>query len=202
MLIEQIPQFNLDQVNETDQFVRWAEGLEQGRVPLVSVSVPLDWWEGIPFFIGTLRSANVSVILQVKKLPNMLLDEGQMKHVFSSLRDWDQMLLSNFMELCEERVPEHFRASLKTEAKFELKWFAEWLTASSDFRIHRYPGLPWRSFVRKINRENFEFASLVLSSQVAEVPGDLGIDDKIKQFLEEKKKVVCVFPKRWNGGKA
>src|SRR5690606_9168858 len=116
------------------------------------------------------------------------------------LRDWDQLFVENFLAVCEAWVPQEFQQALRTEAKIELKWAKEWMTAASDQRIHKYPGLPWRSFLRKIMAENYDFAMKFL-----ELTAAAATDENVKKmvahiqgFLEAKKKVVCVFPKRWN----
>ena len=88
---------------------------------------------------------------------------------------------------------------MQTEAKIELKWFREWLMAASDSRIHKYPGMPWRSFIRKVVGENYTFActflELVASTATPENREYLQL--LMKGFLESKKKFICTFPKRW-----
>jgi len=88
---------------------------------------------------------------------------------------------------------------LQLESKIELKWVREWLMASHDPRISKYPGLPWRSFIRKIVQENFEFAEnfLRLASVDSEEKDESAIETLFTVFLRTKKKAVCIYPKNW-----
>jgi hypothetical protein len=198
MSIEPIPEVNLDAVNEEAQVQTEVSELEKNNPPLVTLRSSPDRWDNIKRALLELRAANISAVLLLKRT-DFPLDGEEIKSVLSFLRDWDQLLLHNVLEISEGWVPKEFDARLQTEAKIELKWFREWLMALADPRIHKYPGLPWRSFVRKIVSENYQFATeLVRLVSAGETMENLvALDNLIKGFLEAKKKVVCIFPKRW-----
>lgn len=199
MSIEPIVEVDLDTYPDEATLLAQASTLESQRLSVVSLTASLESWEKLTSFLCALRSANISPILQIRRGEELLEDE-EILYVFSFLRSWDQFLLGNFMEICGEWVPALYQPLLQIEAKTELKWFKEWSLAASDPRIHKYPGLPWRSFMRKINTENHRFAAQFLELTAnAATPENLKImDTHIRAFLEAKKKVVCVFPKRWS----
>lgn len=198
MSIEPIPELNLDQLPTNSAWLEEISALEKRNSPLVTLVSSPDRWDTIQEFLLALRSSNVSAVLLLQRGDFMMEDEEAII-IFTFLRDWDQLLLHNFLEICEGWVPQEYQAKLRTEAKIELKWFQEWLMAASDIRIHKYPGLPWRSFVRKIVGENFAFATefIRLNSLPSTPENRVALDRLIRNFLEAKKKVVCVFPKRW-----
>lgn len=196
MSIEGIPEINLDTLKEGgDLFKEVSEGQEE---KLVTLTASLDHFERVITSLMTLRAANVSAILYLKK-PESFLEDEELKNLFKYLKNWDQLFLHNFLELCGDWVPENFQNVLRNEAKIELKWAKEWLTASADQRIHKYPGLPWRSFIRKIIGENYQFAVRFIDlTALPGTPENLeAMNLHLKAFLETKKKVVCVFPKKW-----
>lgn len=144
-----------------------------------------------------LRANNISVLVDLKKNEGEVLSLDQAVEAVVLLRDWDQLTLQNVLELFAERFPEKMRTKLQIESKIESKSFREWVLASQDSRIHKYPGLPWRSFIRKIVKENFSFILNCIQLW------DNGSDEKdfeglFGDFIEAKKKVVCVFPKKWS----
>lgn len=198
MSIEGIPDINLDTFVDGGDLVKHISPVEGKEEALVSLTASLDQFERVVTTLMTLRAANVSAILYLKK-PESFLEDEELQALFKYLRDWDQLFLHNFLELCGDWVPESYQNVLRTEAKIELKWAREWLTASADQRIHKYPGLPWRSFVRKIIGENYNFAVKFLELTAAPgTPENLELmTQHLKAFLETKKKVVCVFPKKW-----
>lgn len=198
MSIEGIPEINLDTLKEGSDLVQEVSGVEGKDESLVSLTASLEHFERVITSLMALRAANVSAILYLKK-PELALDDDELQRLFQYLKNWDQLFLHNFLELCGDWVPENFQNALRNEAKIELKWAKEWLTASADQRIHKYPGLPWRSFVRKIIGENFQFATKFLELTAAPgTPENLELmNQHLKTFLETKKKVVCIFPKKW-----
>lgn len=199
MLTEKVPQLNLDEISGTEALKEQIASFEAVDVPLVNVISTLDSWEWIGECLLSLRAANIAALLLLKG-SDAELEEGQITHIISKLKNWDQLLVHNFMEICADRIPEQYRQPLVNESKFEIKWFTEWLVASSDSRIHNYPGLPWRSYIRKIVRENFDFASHFLNREQGE-PADIEDTQKtVRDFLEKKKQVICVFPKQWRRG--
>jgi hypothetical protein len=162
-----------------------------------------EHWSRIKRGLCDLRAAGRSAVLLLKRTDAFLEDDDVLS-IFAFLRDWDQFLLHNFLELCEDWVPNTYQPLLQTEAKLELKWFQEWLTASSDTRIHKYPGLPWRSYVRKVVGENYQFATifLELTANAATPENIQAVQKHFTEFFEGKKKVLCMFPKHWSRGNA
>lgn len=198
MSIEGIPEINLDTLAEGRDLVQEVSPAGGKEESLVSLTATLDGFERVITSLMALRAANVSAILHLKK-PEAPLEDEELGVLFKYLRDWDQLFLHNFLELCGDWVPENFQNILRNEAKIELKWAKEWLTANADQRIHKYPGLPWRSFIRKIIGENYNFATKFLELTAAPgTPENLELmNQHLKAFLETKKKVVCIFPKKW-----
>lgn len=196
MSIEPTPEINVDSESSLDALSRFSVP-EKEAVPLVTVTGSVESWEKIKETLCTLRAVNVSSVLHIKR--DRDLDDDEIIFLFSFLRDWDQLFLHNFLEICGEWVPQEFQTTLLNESKIEQKWIKEWLTANSDQRIYKYPSLPWRSFIRKIVGENYDFAMvfMMLAASPATDENVKAMHDHIKAFLEIKKKVVCVFPKRW-----
>ncbi|NBX93705.1 MAG: hypothetical protein EB078_02375 [Proteobacteria bacterium] len=201
MFIEGIPELNVDSGLEQEEIEKQISEFEKKQSPLIGLQASLDNWKKIQSAICALRSANVSALLELRK-SNEALEDDELIYVFGILRDWDQLYIQNFLELCGDWVPQEFQEILKNEAKIELKWAKEWLTAATDQRITKYPTLPWRSFTRKIVGENYQFAVKFLELAAAPAtPENLtAIHAHIKSFVESKKKVVCVFPKKWKQG--
>lgn len=150
-------------------------------------------------FLCRLRAEGVAALVVLRegeKSPN----QAEILTIFETLRDFDQLLLRNVLQLSGSLIPKESLEALRQEAKTELKWFEQWQTASHDARIHRYPTLPWRSFLRKINAENFQFIVdlMQLSLNKPSAESKAKISEHIKLFLDAKKKTICIFPKRWN----
>lgn len=200
MSIEGLPTLNLDTLLEPKALNVELSQLEEKHQSLVSLAASIDSLERVVTSLMTLRATNISAILYLKK-PEETLDDADLQALFKFLKDWDQLFLHNFLELCGDWVPVEFQSAIQNEAKIELKWAKEWLTANTDPRIYKYPSLPWRSFVRKIIGENYTFAVKFL--EMTALPGTpeniQAIHQHLKAFLEAKKKVVCVFPKKWSG---
>lgn len=163
--------------------------LEKSSAPLATLAASPEHVVYLRDALMALRASGISPLLTLRR-GSETHDRETLLQFFALLRDWDQLLLRNMLELIGDRVPEKFRPNLAFEARTEAKWFQEWLTAVSDPRIHRYPGLPWRSFLRKVNAENFDFARALLS--------DEPLEERVTQFLIAKKKTICIFPKNWN----
>jgi hypothetical protein len=201
MFIEGLPELNVDETNEGMELEKQISEFEKTQAPLVGVQASIRNWDKIEAAICSLRSANVSALLALRKTGEVLEDE-EILYLFGVLRDWDQLTLQNFLEVCGDWIPQEFQETLKTEARIELKWAKEWLTAASDQRITKYPALPWRSFTRKIVTENYQFAVKFLELAAAPAtPENLAaIHKHITDFVEAKKKVVCIFPKKWKRG--
>jgi hypothetical protein len=198
MSIEPIPEINLDALTEEAQILSEVSELEEKNPPLVTFISSPDRWDHIKRVLLSMRASNISAVLLLKRT-DFVLEDDEIQSIFAFLRDFDQLLLHNFLELCDAWLPKEFLARFQNEAKIELKWFREWQMAVSDSRIHKYPGLPWRSFVRKIVGENYRFAMefLRLIAQANTLENMEAMDVLLKGFLESKKKVICVFPKRW-----
>lgn len=198
MFIEGLPELNVDSSMGQEEMGKQILQFEESHAPLVGIQGSLAHWEKIESAICSLRSANVSALLALQKADEPLADD-EILYVFGVLRDWDQLTLQNFLELCGDWIPQEFQETLKNEAKIELKWAKEWLTATTDQRITKYPTLPWRSFTRKIMAENYKFAVkfLELAAAPATEENLKAIHQHIRDFVEAKKQVVCIFPKKW-----
>jgi hypothetical protein len=191
MSIEVNPDLDLDRLAPaalSKQLLR----LEKQSKTLATVAASTGNSESIKDTLCSLRASGISPLLLVRKGFAKWPTE-EILAFFGFLRDWDQLLLRNLTELAGDRIPAPFQATLAQEAKTELKWFQEWQTAVADPRIHRYPGLPWRSFLRKVNAENFAFAQDLLRDDATLE----SLDVRIRGFLVGKKKTICVFPKNW-----
>ena len=201
MFIEGLPELNVDTVRSESELGQEISKLEETQAPLVGIQGSLAHWDQIQIAICTLRSANVSALLALRK-EEQPLEDDEILYVFGVLRDWDQLTLHNFLELCGDWIPQEFQEILKNEAKIELKWAKEWLTAITDQRITKYPTLPWRSFTRKVMAENYKFAVkfLELAAAPATEENVKAIHQHIRDFVEIKKQVVCIFPKKWKQG--
>ena len=194
-----LPTVDLDTVaNEEAMRVALARLEEEGS-SLVEVKGSIAQWDRIREAMMVLRASNLSTCLLLRR-GDSALDDEELEVVFGYLKLWDQFTLHNFLELCSDRLPQGALAPLRTEAKFELKWFREWSTAATDERLHKYPGLPWRRFIRKITAENHAFVTKFLELiQAPKTDENLeALKILFQGFLAEKKKVVNLFPKRWN----
>jgi hypothetical protein len=60
------------------------------------------------------------------------MDESETLKVFATLRDWDQLLVRNILELCIGWMPATYHDVLRAEAKTELKWLEQWQSAAID----------------------------------------------------------------------
>lgn len=203
MFIEGLPELNVDRLEELGAIEKQVSEFEKTQAPLVGVQASLENWDRIEAAICSLRSANVSALLALQKSQTPLEDD-EILYLFGVLRDWDQLTLQNFLEVCGDWIPQEFQDILKNEAKIELKWAKEWLTATTDQRITKYPALPWRSFTRKIMSENYQFAVkfLELAAAPATEENLKAIHDHIQKFVEAKKQVVCIFPKKLKANQA
>lgn len=193
MSIEELPNIDLDFHPDS-----LASSVPASSNRVVTLRFSIDHWEKLVPTLCSLRSSHVSAIALLKPSEAELDDEEYIPF-FTLLYEWDQLLLHNFLELCGSWVPNEFLPSLRTEATMELKWFREWLSAISDPEIHKYPALPWRSFIRKTVRENYDFAKRFV--ELAQSPATEGnkqvMKDLLTGLLIKKKKVLCVFPKNW-----
>jgi hypothetical protein len=164
--------------------------LEKKKTSLITLETSARNWEEVQGTLCSIRASGLSVLL--------LLDQASQDRsaqeillLLSNLRSWDQLLLRNLLQVAASHIDAKFLPFLQQEAKIEMKWFQEWQTALTDPRIHRYPGLPWRSFLRKVNAENFAFAKALLEGK--------GADDRLlEDFLKSKRKTICIFPKNWS----
>ncbi|MBY0371673.1 hypothetical protein K2X33_13385, partial [bacterium] len=116
---------------------------EKDKAALVRLAASPEQVDSLRETLMALRASGISPLLTLRR-GTAELDRETLLAFFGFLRDWDQLLLRNMLELVIDRVPEKYRPNLAVEARTEAKWFQEWLTAVADPRIHRYPGLPWR----------------------------------------------------------
>ncbi len=111
------------------------------------------------------------------------------------------MIFAMALVLFDGWLSDKFQKHFEIEVKIELKWFREWLVANQDSRISRYPGLPWRSYMRKVIGENFDFAQTLLNVGANLPPEmrkeDLTIENLVLAYLKSRKKAICFFPKKW-----
>lgn len=193
-----VPEVDLDPL-ENGALIDRLHDLEKQAYPLVTLTSSVNDFEKIRTSLLALRSSGMSAMLLLKRGQDLLEDE-EIQAIFTYLRDWDQLLLHNVLELIEGWVPAAFLPRLQSEAKLELKWFKEWWMAMSDPRIHKYPGLPWRRFVRKVVGENYDFAVrfLYLVALPATPENIEEVQHHFNSFLESKKKVLSIFPKKWS----
>ncbi len=188
MSIEPQLDLDLDRLSK-DELPRRMATLEEKKQSLVTLGASAHQRDAIRETLLALRASGASSLLVLRRPPEPM-DSLATVDFLAFLRDWDQLLLRNILEVGVDRVPAKYSAALELEARTEVKWFQEWQTAVSDPRIHRYPGLPWRSFLRKVNAENFTFAEHLLL-------GSPDLERRIELFLAGKKKTICVFPKNW-----
>ncbi len=201
MSIEPLAEIQLDKV-EQGELAENIKQLEAEDTAVVTLNASVDDFDRILSALMTFRSANISTILLIHKSddPNDPIEDEEIQAIFTFLRNWDQLLLHNVLELCGDWVPQTFITALEAEAKSELKWFREWWTAYSDQRIHKYPILPWRRFVRKVVQENYQFAIrfLDLVAKPATPENIQEVQKHFQTFLENKRKVLSIFPKKWS----
>jgi hypothetical protein len=159
--------------------------------PLEMIETPIGEWDKVKNALLNVRASNRCAILALKPIDaEVSLDE--LSTIFDFLRDWDQLTLQNILTLYGKRIPMEFAPALHTESKMEIMWLRQWLLASVDPRIGKYPGLPWRSYIRKIIRENYLFAENLLYGD------ETNFKSLVEAFLSARKKVLCIFPKNWN----
>jgi hypothetical protein len=201
MSTEPAPRLELDQFLGEEAILARVKAFEGKEIPLVTLVASVESLVRVLTTLLALRGQNISALLLLTPA-SIPLNDDELDVVFAFLRDWDQLILQNFLSVCSDRLPPQVLNILRNESKIELKWFQEWQTAASDSRINKYPTLPWRSFIRKIVRENYKFVSAFLplvKPETIETEGPKAAQ-LLKDFLDVKKKVVCVFPKKW--GKA
>jgi hypothetical protein len=195
MSIEASRELNLEAIPDSDWPAALAD-LGNQPPPLVIVTCRPASIERAGRVLLDLRAHGSAGLLMIDGRDS-LLDDNELAVLFGCLRDWDQCLLRNILEVCLEWIPQGYHAQLTQEARTELKWLQEWQTATADPRLHKYPTLPWRSFIRRINQENFAFASLLLELVAAPSLPETraALDQLLTAFLDDKKKAVCLFPK-------
>jgi hypothetical protein len=169
------------------QSKKWAK--EDLKVIPLSTSVRA--WKETRAALLELRALGYSALVHLKEGE----ENSESFEVLEELCAWDQLSLRNVLVLMRKKIPESFFESLRLEAKIEEKWFSEWNQALQDPRLHKYPGLPWRRFIRKANRENLDFAKKI----EAVSGGDC--ENAVTEFLLLKKKAVNIFPKKWSANK-
>lgn len=185
------PDLDLDALRAT-ALTRQLASLEKKKKMLATLASSATNVERMKETLCALRASGISPLLLVRK-PATALSKDAILELFGFLRDWDQLLLKNMLEIAGDCIPAKYLPVLHQEARTEMKWFQEWQTAVADPRIHRYPGLPWRSFLRKVNAENSIFAKSILRDDTAENQ----LEGLVEEFLKGKKKTICIFPKNW-----
>ena len=200
MAIETLPEVkvNLNEVDIDDSFYDEVAPLENSESFLVYLRGNISHMDKLKKALGILRASNASSIFLLEP-ESANASPKEIVEVIKNLREWDQLLLHNLLQLLTDWIPEKYRESLRQEAKTELKWYREWAIASFDTHIYKIPTLPWRSYIRKIINENYNFAVafMKLLTATPRLP-EPDTDILIRAFLDRKKKVVCVFPKKWS----
>lgn len=172
--------------------------------PLITIEGSVAAWDECALVLSRMRAAGLPVLLKLKK-GDWTCELEELNYLFRAMRGKDQLTLSNTLELfggiLNQETRDQTRDQLEVESRIELKSFQEWIVATCDPRLHKYPVLPWRSFIRKVIEENFEFANgaldiLYMYGDDAEQSPEL--KNLIANFLESKKKVLCLFPKKWS----
>lgn len=174
--------------------------MENRTEKIVYLESDLEHFDRVRTAVMALRAINLSpVVLLAKSEPPP--NHTELEYIISYLRDWDQLFIYNILVLFDGWLPEKFKKEFETEVKIELKWFREWLVANQDARFSRYPGLPWRSYIRKVIGENFDFAQTLLNIGANIAPekrkDDLTIENIVLAYLKSRKKAICFFPKKW-----
>lgn len=191
-----IETLHLDRFANNDVFRTELSAIEQRGGGPVFLESALDNFDRIRESLLALRASNLSAILRLKPTEGLPAPE-ELEAVVCYLRDWDQLFLHNILVLFQGWIPEKFIKELEAEARIETKWFQEWLSANQDQRLSRYPGLPWRSYIRKVIGENFDF---VLTLLKVGTPGDrdeMTLENLLRAYLKSRKKAICFFPKKW-----
>lgn len=193
MSTEQI-ELNLDGVKTEAALNEKISDLEERSARFVQLKSSVS---SLPFAQKTLcafRASGISALVMVSKPETLGVEE--LTQTISNLYEWDQLTLKNILVLCRNYLPEGAYEHLDNEARTEWKWMEEWFSASDDPRIHKIPGLPWRSFIRKVVGENYQFASeLIALNRDLPEGWEEQRNSLIRNFLKEKKKVICIFPK-------
>jgi hypothetical protein len=188
----------LDDIDER-ALERKLKSFEADNPPVIEVHSSLASWHRLKVILLTLRASNIAPVVIMGPCPvTPTLDNAVPALCF--LRDWDQLFLHNVLVLCDPWIPEELKKEFALEAKMELKWFREWFTASFDTRISKYPGLPWRAYIRKVVLENFGFTEklLELSQAGNEESHAVELRNFLRGFLRSRKKTVALFPKKWS----
>lgn len=180
-----------------EEFEQRLTALEKGGDGIVYLEATLDDFERLRQALCAVRASNLSPILLLGK-GNALPSVPELEAVAAFLRDWDQLFLFNLISLFEGWIPEKFIKDLTLEAKIELKWFREWLVANQDSRLSRYPGLPWRSYIRKVIGENFQLAEGLLRLGSSPERDAAAMDRLLLEHLRSRKKAIAFFPKKWS----
>ncbi len=163
--------------------------------PLIFVPLASDPVDQVTSALCALRSHGLMALVQLAPQTGEPPLGQRFADLFSLLRYWDTLSLANVLVLLDplsegSQLVRHAPA-LAQEAKSELQWLRQWIMALNDKRFCLYPQLPYRSYVRKVVRENALFVAALLQNLDSREFWDAIITD----FLKEKKKVVCRFPK-------
>jgi hypothetical protein len=156
---------------------------------LSAKSYPVSWMD--EFFCALRAEGQAFVFSLLGVEPSWQEDEAIA--VARSLARVEQLSLRNLLWLGMGFFPEPLEKVLRMEAVLELKCFEEWHRALGETSWQKYPYLPWRRFLRKVNEENLEFFEKFLRSADEKEQQALAVN-----FLNEKKKVVTIFPKKWD----
>lgn len=179
---------------------RYLNQLEESDGHFAEVHCEVEKLSELGSVLCAFRARNVSVLLHLDKNYEAE-DDVQAASAIACLHEWDQLSLQSVLILCRRLIPESALKMLEAESKIEQMWMREWFTASENPQIGKIPGLPWRRFIRKVVFENFEFADGLFQIQLSDEPEEVRhqkLKEHLIHFLQNKKKVVSIFPKKWS----
>jgi len=190
------PEFkiSIDDIASDEDLLAEVSEIEKEERSLIKIEARPEQWDRVKKLLLSLRASNISAMVLLKRSPSIKMQE--IVSWIEFLRDWDQLFVHNIIELLGSKLSEKLNIELRKEVPIELKWFREWFIASTNTDINKYPGLPWRSYIRKIIGENYQFAS-ELARRISQGATFADIDDLGRQFLADRKQVLCIFPKKW-----
>lgn len=195
------PPIRLDDLVADSELASVLATYDQSTTPVVYLEGSLGSWERAKSALLSLRASNIAgILLMAPGESGHTMTVDQTAKMLCFLRDWDELFLHNIVSLCRDLIPKELHKDFELEAKMELMWFREWFTASHDTRISKYPGLPWRAFIRKIVSENYAFSEQLISLAQASHDENQGVElrNYLRSFLRSRKKAIALFPKKWS----
>ncbi len=192
MPTEREAELRIDTLQSVEEILARVSQMETVPSQIIVITASFESLSSVKATLLSLRASDLGCVVLVQKpLEEPSFTEKQ--EALSMLRDWDQLLLFNVLNILSANIPDLFLSALAQEAKIEQKWFKEWVVGSQDPRMMKYPGIPWRSFIRKAVAENYTFATSVLGMGSDQTED---FQNLVSHFLSQKKQAVNIFPKR------